>query len=818
MKKHLFILSLIFSQITLAQVGIGTSAPNTSAMLDVTSTDKGLLAPRISLIGTLDTSTIATPATGLLIYNTSTAGSGATAISPGFYFYTGSKWERLLNTDSITSIPFSGTISATAFVGDGSGLTNIGTSSSTFKDAYSNVVVGSKLVSLIPSITIREGYNDDFFGYRNLAIGDSTLVSNTEGSKNVALGHSALYSNTDGNNNIAIGNSALADNDDGDNNIAIGENALQNNDDGHDNIAIGEYALADNEDGDDNIAIGEYALGTNEYGGNNIALGNDALYELEDGENNIGIGSSALGSSQHGNNNIAIGEGALYSANGSLSTIISNNTVIGQDALAEIGKINETVGLGTSLGKNLDSNDTLFGVTLIGSSATTVSGVVSNSTALGYRATVTLSNTIQLGNSDVNLVNTSATVSATAFVGDGSGLTNIGTSSSTFKDAYSNVTLGTSMPNLTTGYYNTALGANSLNSNTEGSANVAIGEDALQYNTKGSENIAIGEDALKNNTEGDKNIAIGDDSMESNTTGDYNTAVGDNSLNNNTTGNYNVALGKSALYSNTLGNWNVAVGSSALEANDGGTENTAIGNKAMEDNISGIKNIAVGEEALTNNEDGNENSALGSDALYNNTSGDFNVAIGRESLEGNTTGSNNAGLGIQSGITITTGSGNTFLGAYSDASTGTLSNSTAIGYGASVTASNTIQLGNTSIVEISGNVAFSPASDRRLKENIKGTKYGLDEVLKLEPVDYVLKSNGLKQVGFIAQDVKPLIPEVVTGIEGDLEKGETLGIAYSSLIPVLTKAIQEQQKTIEALKENQEKLAAQIALLLEKLN
>jgi hypothetical protein len=65
-------------------------------------------------------------------------------------------------------------------------------------------------------------------------------------------------------------------------------------------------------------------------------------------------------------------------------------------------------------------------------------------------------------------------------------------------------------------------------------------------------------------------------------------------------------------------------------------------------------------------------------------------------------------------------------------------------------------------------------------------------------VEYTLISNELKQVGFIAQEVNKLVPEVITGIEGDLEKGEILGITYANLIPVLTKAIQEQQKQLEA--------------------
>ena len=86
------------------------------------------------------------------------------------------------------------------------------------------------------------------------------------------------------------------------------------------------------------------------------------------------------------------------------------------------------------------------------------------------------------------------------------------------------------------------------------------------------------------------------------------------------------------------------------------------------------------------------------------------------------------------------------------------------------------------------------------------TRYGLKDVMRLRPVDYVMSTNQLQQVGFIAQDVQAIVPEVVTGKEGDLSKGDILGITYEKLVPILTKAIQEQQVLIEQLKSEVEAL------------
>ena len=95
--KLLFLATIIFASYSLsAQVAVSTdgSSAEESAMLEVKSSDKGMLIPRVALTGVNDASTIATPATSLLIYNTATA----TGVSPGYYYNSGSSgtpvWER----------------------------------------------------------------------------------------------------------------------------------------------------------------------------------------------------------------------------------------------------------------------------------------------------------------------------------------------------------------------------------------------------------------------------------------------------------------------------------------------------------------------------------------------------------------------------------------------------------------------------------------------------------------------------------------------------------------------------------------------------
>ena len=102
-------------------------------------------------------------------------------------------------------------------------------------------------------------------------------------------------------------------------------------------------------------------------------------------------------------------------------------------------------------------------------------------------------------------------------------------------------------------------------------------------------------------------------------------------------------------------------------------------------------------------------------------------------------------------------------------------------------------------------------SDARLKKNILDLKYGLNSLMKLHPVTYNWKDgvDDRTRIGFLAQDVLAVIPEVVyqgdnsnnSKPEAKAGNGDAYGMNYSELIPVLVKAMQEQQKEIEALKQ-----------------
>lgn len=91
-KNYLLALMLGIAYSINAQVGVGTTTPDPSSELDVTSTNRGFLMPRVALTSTTDTATITgTEATSLLVYNTATVAD----VTPGFYYWDGTRWVTL---------------------------------------------------------------------------------------------------------------------------------------------------------------------------------------------------------------------------------------------------------------------------------------------------------------------------------------------------------------------------------------------------------------------------------------------------------------------------------------------------------------------------------------------------------------------------------------------------------------------------------------------------------------------------------------------------------------------------------------------------
>jgi len=98
MRSIVLLLGLIFFNVNLyGQVGINTTSPGSGAILDIFSDDKGILLPNVELSSTDDTSPIVSPSLGLLVFNTVSAGSGETEVTPGYYWWNtagAGVWER----------------------------------------------------------------------------------------------------------------------------------------------------------------------------------------------------------------------------------------------------------------------------------------------------------------------------------------------------------------------------------------------------------------------------------------------------------------------------------------------------------------------------------------------------------------------------------------------------------------------------------------------------------------------------------------------------------------------------------------------------
>ena len=263
-------------------------------------------------------------------------------------------------------------------------------------------------------------------------------------------------------------------------------------------------------------------------------------------------------------------------------------------------------------------------------------------------------------------------------------------------------------------------------------------------------------------------------------------------------------MGSYAGDSITTGDKNVAIGYEALSsANSGVTNLIGIGYQAGLSASAG-SSIHIGAESGKSNS-GNGRIDIGLKTGYSNTSGSWNLNVGYFAAYTNTTGSENTVIGTEAGYN-NTGTGNTFLGYQAGYNQTTGSNNTVIGHDAepsAVTVSDEITLGDASIATLRCQVtSITALSDKRDKENIQPSTYGLDLVNKLKPVTYDWNTRdgakvGVKDLGFIAQDLQEIDNENLKLVYDS--NPEKLEASYGRLIPVLVKAIQDLSAKVKEL-------------------
>lgn len=262
-------------------------------------------------------------------------------------------------------------------------------------------------------------------------------------------------------------------------------------------------------------------------------------------------------------------------------------------------------------------------------------------------------------------------------------------------------------------------------------------------------------------------------------------------------------------------------GVKALQLTSSG--NPILGNTAMSTTLAPLS-IGIGRDALALASAETYSVALGHQALAAATAATNNTAVGYQALK-IATGSNNTVIGSGVGSTIlATGANNILIGTSSAVDTPAAGTTNWINLGnqlvsnAATTGSEAIGLnrtttgtpGTTALIvgtgATNGNGAqltaagvWTNASDRRIKEAIQPLGYGLDTIMRLRPVSYKMKDSHVPQIGFIAQDVEQVMPEVVVR-PGDLnDPSQHYTLAYGNMVAATVKAIQDLKVETDAL-------------------
>ncbi len=310
-------LFLITSTVDAQNIGINNPAPDASAVLDISSTDKGLLVPRVALSATNLTTPVTAPATGLMVFNTATAGVLPNNVTPGYYFWSGTNWLRFdtgnLNKDwSLTGN------AGTSFLANFIGTTDAQPLSFRVNNIRSGQIhhTNGNTYFGFQSGIVSTGTNNTFLGFEagrdhlsgqeNVFIGRRAGTFGTTGSGNILIGNGAGIFNT-ANNNVFVGSFSGNGNTTGGGNVFAGNSTGSSNTSGSQNVFIGNSAGSNN-----TIGTGLTLIGTNSRGSATNLTGSTAVgvNSQVDADNSMVLGAVAGVNSATITTRVAIGNNA----------------------------------------------------------------------------------------------------------------------------------------------------------------------------------------------------------------------------------------------------------------------------------------------------------------------------------------------------------------------------------------------------------------------------------------------------------------------------------------------------------------------------
>lgn len=607
-------------------------------------------------------------------------------------------------------------------------------------------------------------YNSNATG-GNIAVGCLSGAATTTGQNNVSIGQLSLRCNTTGCGNISIGFQTLQCSTTGYNNVALGTSVLRNNTFGYDNFGVGYGTLFSNTTGALNIAIGLCAACSNTEGSQNIALGLRTLKSNTIGNHNYAIGGYALCSNTTGCNNIAIGYSALP-----LNTIGVSNLGIGLNAGGALTTGNYNIAIGSSsLFRNVTGSDS---ISIGRSSLEFYTGATGSTIAIGLCAGCAI--TTGVNNTVIGQLPGGAACVCTLLLGAGT-CERIRVDNSGLYVNGSLVSAGVATPTAlgtvfgyTTGSGNTSIGCCSGNTTQTGTDNIAIGCLSLLSNTTGIDNLAIGYCSLGGNTSGSNNIAIGRTALKPNTVQNNNIAIGSYAMSTCMMGCFNIAIGCCAMLCQTCA-CNYGNGFYGLCP---GNCSIAIGIGAAANSCGSISSIAIGYNATLSPYQTIYGTRCGSNCT---------IVIGHCA---HSCGYNNIIIGTCAGYT-------------SD----------------STQRNNSIVIGtSTYICQRAPSATWTAISDARDKIEVENIPIGLDLIREIRPVKFkwqIRNTNsnhprwGMPDSGFIAQELLAAANKYSANswlkLAEDSNPNELVADP-GRLVPVLVKAVQELDSSIEKLK------------------